>query len=406
MKKLFAVLLALALAIGCAAYAEEAKVSIEVLCDVVLDELDAVIYPAIEQFEAETGIEVVFSVPGSGYEELLKARMAGNDMPDVWTTHGWAVARYSEYEYALTEQPWASSVVNGIASIVTDDDGNLLVLPSAYTTFGVNYNATVLKEAGVDPEQILTWTDFEEACEKVLAIGKTPIAMGAKDSWLGAQPFQVMCPTFLTAEQTQQLADGTFNWDDIAPIIERYEQWVEKGYFNVDAVTCDYNTACEYFGKDEAAFFFCDSSPISQAKVYVPDADLGIIPVPAWEADYSERLAISGEKLSWAVWKDSENLEAAIQFVNFLSGKELTEGFAVATVCPAGLAGCEVDLGELTDDIANLGNYTCVPVWDRTLPSGMFNDMCTIGQSILAKEGEPIEEYITIFRESYEDKMA
>lgn len=400
--------MALALSLCGNVFADSSKadsVEIEVFCNITTDEYKAVIGSLIDAFTAETGIKVTYSDPGTGYEELMKTRMASNDMPDVFCTHGWAVARYSEYIRPLNNQAWASNVKESIGAIITDNDGNLLVLPSSYTTFGINYNATVLEEAGVNFEDIKTWTDFEDACEKIKAIGKAPIAMGGMDSWLAAQPFQVMCPTFLTDEQIDQLADGSFNWDDLTPVFERYISWAERGFFNVDCVTCDFNTACQYFGAGDAAFFFCDTSPIVQARTYYPNADLGNMPIPKWEADYSESVAGTGEYLSWAVWNGTDKEEAALAFLEFLAKPENTKVLAEVTACPTGLNDAEADLADLTDDFANLGKNKSVPVWDRTLPSGMFNDMCTVGQSIISAEDNTISDYIEVFRSSYNEKM-
>ena len=52
---------------------------------------------ACKDFEAETGYTVDFQAPGSSYEELMKTKMSANELPDVFTTHGWSVARYSDY---------------------------------------------------------------------------------------------------------------------------------------------------------------------------------------------------------------------------------------------------------------------------------------------------------------------
>ena len=34
---------------------------------------------------------------GAEFETLMRTRMASLDLPDMWTTHGWSVERYSEY---------------------------------------------------------------------------------------------------------------------------------------------------------------------------------------------------------------------------------------------------------------------------------------------------------------------
>lgn len=50
-----------------------------------------------DAFAAKTGYTIDFSAPGDTYEELLKTKMAAKDMPDVFDTHGWSVARYGEF---------------------------------------------------------------------------------------------------------------------------------------------------------------------------------------------------------------------------------------------------------------------------------------------------------------------
>jgi raffinose/stachyose/melibiose transport system substrate-binding protein len=43
------------------------------------------------KFEQENpGINIDFSAPGSEYEHLMKLKMDAKDMPDVFSTHGWA----------------------------------------------------------------------------------------------------------------------------------------------------------------------------------------------------------------------------------------------------------------------------------------------------------------------------
>ena len=51
----------------------------------------------INDFTAETGIQVDLITPGSEGEAQLKTMMASNSLPDVWMTHGWSLLRYSEY---------------------------------------------------------------------------------------------------------------------------------------------------------------------------------------------------------------------------------------------------------------------------------------------------------------------
>ena len=59
----------------------------------------------INDFTAETGIQVDLITPGSEGEAQLKTMMASNSLPDVWMTHGWSLLRYSEYLKVVNDQP-------------------------------------------------------------------------------------------------------------------------------------------------------------------------------------------------------------------------------------------------------------------------------------------------------------
>ncbi len=56
-------------------------------------------YKAIQQlgskFQEQTGTKVNISIDSSNFEDNMKVRMASGNLPDIWTTHGWSVMRYS-----------------------------------------------------------------------------------------------------------------------------------------------------------------------------------------------------------------------------------------------------------------------------------------------------------------------
>lgn len=138
---------------------------------------------AVKAFEEETGYTVEFSAPGETYEELMKTKMAANDMPDVFDTHGWSVARYSDYLMPVNELDFVQYIDPQIAPVITDEDGNMFVLPFDMSIEGIVYNVDVCEEAGVNVDDIKTWADMEAAFDKVLAIGKNPVHMGGANNF-------------------------------------------------------------------------------------------------------------------------------------------------------------------------------------------------------------------------------
>ena len=62
----------------------------------------------VDKFEEEYGCTVNVAEYGTDYENTLKTRMAANELPDVFQTHGWSILRYKEYLMNLQDQPWVS----------------------------------------------------------------------------------------------------------------------------------------------------------------------------------------------------------------------------------------------------------------------------------------------------------
>ena len=66
----------------------------------------------IADFESETGVKVTLDEYGDDYESTMKTRMASNDLPDIFETHGWSLIRYKEYLTDLSGEAWASELNN------------------------------------------------------------------------------------------------------------------------------------------------------------------------------------------------------------------------------------------------------------------------------------------------------
>ena len=66
--------------------------------------------------------------------------MSSGDLPDMWVTHGWSVIRYSEYMMDLSDQPWVENIDAGLKDVISNDDGELFILPITQAVAGIMYN--------------------------------------------------------------------------------------------------------------------------------------------------------------------------------------------------------------------------------------------------------------------------
>lgn len=333
----------------------------------------------VNLFTQETGIQVEYADPANDYEALMRTKMATNDLPDVFSTHGWAVMRYGSFLRPLDDQPWASQVSNQIRGVITDNSGNLLVLPADIDIAGMNFNRDILNEVGVSVDDITTWAKFEEVCELVLAAGYIPIMVGGLDDWTLGQVGDWIPPSLFITNETQnhrdEFVNGTFSWDNWGLFYDMVANWNSRGFFNEDALTADYDTITTELGRGNVAFTFFGNYAAMDAAA-AGSANIGMMPIPAYHAGDTPTL-IAGERLALGVWKDSPNSAEALLFLEFVARPEIMIKLAEANGNVAGFSGVQTDMGFLTDDFQKYSNVRTFPYFDRAfLPSGMWNDLC------------------------------
>ncbi|MCL2810799.1 MAG: ABC transporter substrate-binding protein [Clostridia bacterium] len=359
------------------------------------------------EFTAETGINIDYAAPANDYEALMKTKMATEDLPDVFSTHGWSVIRYSSFLRPLNDQLWFGDISEVIIPLITDDDGNIFVLPVDIDIAGIVYNRDILAEVGVDVDDIVTWTDFAAVCELVKEAGYIPVYLGGKDDWTIGQFFDWVAPSFFVTNEAENdrdaLIDGTFDWNKWGALADMFADWNQRGFLNVDAATSDYATCTTELGLGNVAFEFFGNYAIVDANKAGP-ANLGMMPIPAYFEGDTPTL-IAGERLAMGVWKDSKHPEEALQFINFLARPEIMSKLASANGALAGFESVESDTGAVAGDFEKYADVRTFPYFDRIyLPNGMWNDLCATGLGILngSMSTEAIVDYM---RESYLEKM-
>jgi len=363
----------------------------------------------VQDFTAQTGIKVDYSSPGANYETLMATKMAANDMPDVFTTHGWSVLRYAPFLAPVNDQPFFSKIQPQIKPIISASDGSVYVLPVDEDIAGLVYNVDVLNKAGVDPTTLTTWAKFTDALGKIKASGVTPLHVGGKDSWTVGQFGDWIAPSFFITDdasnQRDALTSGTFDpatWEKVASLMAT---WVKDGYFNKDSATADYNADAAAIAQGKAAFGFYGNSFIVDAQKVNPNANLGMMPIPA-ATDADTPSLIAGEKLAIGVWKDSAHQDAAFQLLNFIAQDANVKTLAEASGNPAGLTGVTVDLGNIQTYLDQYSSIRTFPYFDRVyLPNGMWDIMCSTGADILAAKPNAVTQAGATMQQNFKDKF-
>lgn len=349
---------------------------------------------SVKEFEAANPSIDIELIPGSAdYESLMKSKMAANDLPDLWSTHGWSVMRYSEYLTPLEDQAWAKNLHAAIRPVITSPEGHIFVLPLDVDVAGVAYNKDVISKAGINVAELKTWADLYEAMDKVKAMGITPVHIGGKDFWTVGNFFDWAAPAVYVTDTNNYSGDdlkaGIFDTNKWEILASLFKDMYEKGYLNIDCLTSTYSDSARALATGEAAFEFYGNYVLAEAWTFDPNANLGFFPVPAYYAG-DEPSLISGERTTLGIWKDTKHPIEAKKFLDFLAQPAQMARIATANAIPAGLTTATSDTGKLKEDYAKWANAEAYPYFDREfLPSGMWDTMCSTGSGILSGDMSP-----------------
>lgn len=399
------------------------KKGLEIAYNLTTDDF-SVFEGIINDFTEETGIDVTIYNGGDDYESAMKTRMSSGDLPDMWVTHGWSVIRYSEYMMDLSDQPWVENIDAGLKDVISNDDGELFILPITQAIAGIMYNKDVLESAGVDATQIRTWDDFDAACEAIKEKGEAaPIEMCLADGF-DSYMLEGVWPTLYSNEdlsdnKADALKEGSFDWTkDGADAFEKPTEWYNNGYLNEDYVSGNKDEVCKALANGEGAFAIYSTEMIPSILAYNADANIGILPLPSKEENGASYFGTGEGNFScFGIWKDTKYEDECKQLLEYLAQPEIAVQIVKIDGGIPGLTNIELDETDQAAYTTNAfkeaqsqfdGDLIYDNFFDREyLPSGMWSVMADANSTLLA-DGDPegaTEEALSMVADNYNDLM-
>jgi len=300
-----------------------------------------------KQFEAKTGIKVVFTpYKNSEYNTILSSALAAGSGPDIIHTRAYGgLAQLSDAGYLLPVDAkqvtglakFPSSLLNAARGFRDDTKKKVYGVPFATQTLGFFYNKDLLTRAGIKdlPE---TWPDFKAALAKIKAAGIIPISNGPKDGISLEQIFGVIGPMFYGGtDYFRDVTAGKKTFVDDGFIKGLEETAALKDFFPPNYAGIGYNEGRTLFTNGGAAFFVTGGFDIAYFRDNNPKLNFGFMPAPPLTRGGRTYVSTFADG-NYSINAKTKNPDAAIKFLNFLAtlefGQQFTEKLAQASAVP------------------------------------------------------------------------
>ncbi len=131
-------------------------------------EIDSQLKKLAEMYQEETGVTVEIESLGGGVDiqGTLKGYYQADNMPDIYVNNGTDFGNWDGMLVDMSDQAWAADT----DSAYVDEEYGTIGFPYTTEAVGFTYNADVLEAAGVDPSTLTSPSAYEEAFAKIDAM--------------------------------------------------------------------------------------------------------------------------------------------------------------------------------------------------------------------------------------------
>ena len=282
------------------------------------------------EFERESGIKIDFQIsPDSMWRNIIQTHLEAGDAPDIFcadTPVNLVSSLHVEnYCVPLTDEEWVSRMDENVVPAVSAAGDVYGITFAGKKMYFFIYNKELFEKAGADVPT--NYSELKDACQKLKAIGVTPMFEGTRNGW------QQVLPLFETGglylEQDPQLYEklnaNEVDLDDIPCLIEiirEIKECWDLGFFSEDATNKAVEEAKEAFYFGQCAMFVGEIAWIQEVKSSFPEFDeskAGIFVMP-WGGN--QVIGVNPASNALFISKTSPHVEEAKEFFAFLARKE------------------------------------------------------------------------------------
>jgi raffinose/stachyose/melibiose transport system substrate-binding protein len=223
----------------------------------------------------------------------------------------------------------------------TFGEGRLWGVAQSGQSTGVFANMAKLREAGIDPEALETFDDFDAALAKVrdtLPADEPVIALGNKDQYGAIHLWGMIQGAYTPAQDMRDWifhADGaTFDNPGNLQSLQKLKEWVDKGYMGKgDAFNARNDSeAAAAFGNGEGAFMLGGNWNASIAKAGL-GKDAAFFDMPPGESGKVVAIGSTSTPLHIAAKAEEPDLAAA--YIDHITGPSAAQALVETQQVPA-----------------------------------------------------------------------
>ncbi|MBM7570807.1 ABC transporter substrate-binding protein [Aquibacillus albus] len=292
-----------------------------------------------ESYEEENpGVDIKITSVGGGTDYLtsLKTRFSSGEEPEIFSIAGPSEAeQFRQYLTDLSDTDAADLALEGSLAGVTEGD-EVLGLPFNQEGYGFIYNKNIFEQAGIDPNEIITYGDLENAVKtldsKKEELGiEAVFAYPAKEKWVGGNH---LSNVYLAPEFNHNVTEA-YNADTVT--FEKSDELkrvfdLQNEYSVQPTLSLDYSQQVEeYFSLQKVAIIQQGNWVYPSVQEMDPEFaanSIGILPIPVEGYEGSIPVGIPNY---WAVNSnsDEEVIEVSKDFLDWMYTSETGKDYVL-----------------------------------------------------------------------------
>lgn len=234
-------------------------------------------------------VEVIAAPAGASPFEKVSSMYAAGNAPSLAMLDPGDIAKFNDKFLDLSGEKWVADAVDKSLDVVKTTDGKVMAFPVTVEGTGIIYNKNILDKAGIDPKNIKTTKDLEEAFNKVKATGVNPVAVSPMD-WSLAGHFISIAYADQSKDSkeiekfTNDLKAGKVDLTQnkqFNGLLDTFDLLKKNNIDAKDPLAGTYENDQQYMGSGKVAFWFMGNWAWPQIKDFAGDnTNFGFIPVP------------------------------------------------------------------------------------------------------------------------------